>query len=216
MQSIAVYEVNGIFDFENIKIDHRESESTEVLNNVEEKLRSELFVNEQVDEFRKCSIVMDEIFKMRARVFNTPVTELIVTNSYEVYFNEVTGLLIVFANKNSAERICELFTTEFNINYSKKIFDLQTIIAVSTDVRKAQFKNVRIQTINGSQLNGNNVNTTDIYDLMLESGELSTVAVTYPFNNTEVSFSVSTTGSIVLFSTLDGAEVVTLILDLFI
>ena len=86
----------------------------------------------------------------------------------------------------------------------------------ASDVRKTQFRNVRIQTLSGSSLNGSRVNQTELYDLMYQNGELSTIAVTYPINNVEISFSVSTSGSIVIFSTIENNEILTLIEEIFL
>lgn len=86
----------------------------------------------------------------------------------------------------------------------------------SSDVRKTQFKNVRIETLNGSSLNGSRVNQTDLYDLMRQNGELSQIAVTYPINNVEISFSISTSGAIVIFSTMTNMDILTLVEELFL
>ncbi|WP_083221908.1 hypothetical protein [Dehalobacter sp. TeCB1] len=107
-----------------------------------------------------------------------------------------------------------MFQQSFNLSYIKHAFNLDDIINNSSNVKGAKFKNLTIQTINGSSLNGNRVNLTDIYDLMFQNGDLATVAVTYPFGAGEVSFSISDAGSIVLFSNLSDNEYIALIEEL--
>ena len=151
---------------------------------------------------------MDEIVKLNGRVFNKSFSEFVITNSYDAYINTKTGLLACVANKNSSDRIQEFFSNNFKFEYKKKIFDLQNIMNASNDVKRAQFKKLKIQTLHGSSISGNQVNTTSIYGLMEQAGDLSAVAVSYPFNNGDISFSVSSAGSIVLFSSLDTNELV--------
>ncbi|EUG46704.1 hypothetical protein O765_01393, partial [Staphylococcus aureus M0492] len=81
--------------------------------------------------------------------------------------------------------------------------------------RKAQFKNVTIETVTGGMLNGDQVHNTELYGLMDRAGDLSTVAVVYPFLDKEISFSVSIYGSIVLYTNITYEECLELINDLF-
>ena len=162
------------------------------------------------------STYIDEEFKIRARVLNTDVTAVVIKSTYEGYFNTEDGTLTLLATKVSADNICDFVSNQFGLDYNKKIFNLETIMDEASDVRKTQFRNVRIQTLSGSSLNGSRVNQTELYDLMYQNGELSTIAVTYPINNVEISFSVSTSGSIVIFSTIENNEILTLIEEIFL
>lgn len=175
-----------------------------------------MFANETIGNYTKISFAVDEEFKLRGRVFNADITGVVVKNTYDGYFNNVDGTLILFANRLSADTISDFVASEFQLNYTKKVFDLETIMDESSDVRKTQFKNVRIQTLNGSSLNGSRVNQTELYDLMYQNGDLSQIAVTYPINNVEISFSISTSGAIVIFSTMDNIDILTLIEELFL
>lgn len=209
MQSISVYETDNNVTEESFTNIHKQWKET--INNNEEELEFKLFVNETVDEFKRCHIIYDEIKPLKARVFQTDIDELIVTNTYEAFINISTGLLIVFANKKSADGIYNLIADSYKISYNKKLFDLKEIINQATDVTRAQFRKLNIETINGSSLSGNQVTSTNVYQIMDGSGELSTVAVTYPYNNGEIKFSVSDVGSIVIFSTVEGLGVLDLI-----
>lgn len=205
MQSISVFNLTGTL--QNDLIANRNSNIEQEVNGVNERLNFELFVNETIDGYKRCRVLLDEVIKLRARVLNTEIEEVIVNNAYEIFIHETRGTLIMLANKKSSETIREFIEKTFELEFNKKIFDLDTIIQESSNVKRAQFKNLLIETINGSSLSGNRVTDTDMYDLMLNSGELSTIAVVYPFNNTEVKFSISTSGSIVLFSTVAAEDI---------
>ena len=216
MQAISVYEINGLFDYNNVELANRSVSEVRELNETKETFTTEMFVNEVNGEYVRCSFALDEEYSIRARVFNTNVTAVVIKSTYEGYIDMNSGTLIVFANKVSSDNICDFVSNQFNLSYTKKIFDLETIMNAASDVRKTQFRNVRIQTLSGSSLNGSRVNQTDLYDLMYQNGELSTIAVTYPLNNMDVSFSVSTAGAIVVFSNIDNNEILTLIEDIFL
>lgn len=211
MQSISIYKCD-VKTFDNTKIKNKKSIKTKSVNGQNENLVTELFPSLSITSnnniYQKCNIAMDEIVKLNGRVFNKPFSEFVITNSYDAYINTKTGLLACVANKNSSDRIQEFFSNNFKFEYKKKIFDLQNIMKASNDVKRAQFKKLQIQTLHGSSISGNQVNTTNIYGLMEQAGDLSAVAVSYPFNNKDISFSVSSAGSIVLFSSLDTNELV--------
>lgn len=202
MQSISVFTPTGVFDVQDNFIKNISESIVATINGIEESLNFELFVNETIGNFTRCRVRIDEIMSLRARVLNTDVTEVIVNNAYEVFIDGVDGNLIVLANKKSAESIHEFVSHSFNLLLERKKFDLMTIIDDSSNVKRTQFRNLLIETINGSSLSGNRVTDTEMYELMLNAGDLSTIAVVYPFNNTEIKFSVSDSGSIVLFSTI--------------
>lgn len=216
MQAISVFEITNKENFEEIELVNKSSSETRELNGTQENFRTEMFVNETISNYTKLSFAVDEEFKLRGKVFNQDITGVVVKNTYDGYFNNTDGTLILFANRLSADTISEFVSAEFNLNYSKKIFDLETIMNESSDVRKTQFKNVRIQTLNGSSLNGSRVNQTELYELMYQNGDLSQIAVTYPINNIEISFSISTSGAIVIFSNMENIEILTLVEELFL
>lgn len=207
MQSISVFMPSGLFDIKDNELKNLSKTSETTVNDVTETLNFELFVNEKIGEFTRCRIRMDEVIPIKARVLNTDISELIVNNAYEVFISEESGILIVLANRKSADSIKEFISSEFHQTYERKIFDLTSIINDSSNVKRAQFRNLLIETINGSSLSGNRVTDTEMYDLMLNSGDLSTIAVVYPFNNIEVKFSISDSGSIVLFSKIEIEEI---------
>ncbi|MFP1647546.1 hypothetical protein [Enterococcus mundtii] len=216
MQAVSVFEIVDQENFESPTLENRSSSETRELNGTNETFSTEMFANETIGNYTKISFAVDEEFKLRGRVFNEDITGVVVKNTYDGYFNNVDGTLILFANRLSADTISEFVASEFQLNYTKKVFDLETIMDESSDVRKTQFKNVRIQTLNGSSLNGSRVNQTELYDLMYQNGDLSQIAVTYPINNVEISFSISTSGAIVIFSTMENIDILTLIEELFL
>lgn len=207
MQSISVFIPTGMFDLSDQGLKDLTKTSEETVNDVTETLTFELFVNEKLGEFTRCRIRMDEVVPIRARVLNTKINELIVNNAYEIFVNEDNGTLIILANRKSADSIISFMSAEFHQTYKRNRFDLMSIINDSSNVKRAQFRNLLIETIHGSSLSGNRVTDTEMYDLMLNSGELSTIAVVYPFNNTEIKFSISDSGSIVLFSNIEIEEI---------
>lgn len=215
MQSVAVFALNeenmGQFDLINQTL-----EEEQIVNGVQETITSQLFVNEVIaNNYTHCRVVLDEVVDLQVRALNTNLDQVIIQNSYEVYCNNDNRTIICLSDKKSSERIKKLFEASFNVAYNKHIFGLNDIVHESSNVKKAQFTNLKIQTINGGVLNGNRVDQTELYDEMLQNGVLSTIAVTYPFGaNGEVSFSVSNSGSIVLFSSLNTAECLELINEL--
>lgn len=207
MQSISVFDPRGLIRFREGDLKNVSTHTEQLVNDVTERLTFDLYVNEKIGNYTSCRIRMDEVISLRARVLNTEITEVVVNNAYEIFINEEDSRLIILANKKSAESIQQFITTSFNLEYEKKRFDLMSIIEDSSNVKRAQFRNLLIETINGSSLSGNRVTDTEMYELMLNAGELSTIAVVYPFNNIEIKFSISDSGSIVLFSTIIIDEV---------
>lgn len=207
MQSISVFIPTGMFSLSEQGLKNLTKTSEATVNGMTETLNFELFVNETLGEFTRCRIRMDEVIPLRARVLNTKINEVIVNNAYEIFVNEDNGILVILANRKSADNILEFMSAEFHQTYERKRFDLMSIINDSSNVKRAQFRNLLIETIHGSSLSGNRVTDTEMYDLMLNSGELSTIAVVYPFNNTEIKFSISDSGSIVLFSNIEIEEI---------
>ena len=198
MQSIWVFESSrSEVDIKNLKTTRYEN-----LNGVEEELTTELFVNEDVGEYVRCNLVVDEPKSLQVRALGQNLNSVIVRNRYEAFYRQDDGNLVVYANKNAANIIKDVFNDEFELGYQARTIELDEIINTSNNVRRAQFKNVTIETVTGGMLNGDQVHNTEIYDLMDSSGDLSTVAVVYPFLDKEISFSVSKYGSILIYTTI--------------
>lgn len=211
MQSIWVFESSrSEVDIKNLKTTRYEN-----LNGVEEELTTELFVNEDVGEYVRCNLVIDEPKSLQVRALGQNLNSVIVRNRYEAFYRQDDGNLVVYANKNAANIIKDVFNDEFELGYQARTIELDEIINTSNNVRRAQFKNVTIETVTGGMLNGDQVHNTEIYDLMDSSGDLSTVAVVYPFLDKEISFSVSKYGSILIYTTITYEECLELINDLF-
>lgn len=211
MQSIWVFESSrSEVDIKNLKTTRYEN-----LNGVEEELTTELFVNEDVGEYVRCNLVVDEPKSLQVRALGQNLNSVIVRNRYEAFYRQDDGNLVVYANKNAANIIKDVFNDEFELGYQARTIELDEIINISNNVRRAQFKNVTIETVTGGMLNGDQVHNTEIYDLMDSSGDLSTVAVVYPFLDKEISFSVSKYGSILIYTTITYEECLELINDLF-
>lgn len=214
MQSITVFEVEKNCQ-DNIKLENQCLEEQQLVNGVQESIVSQLFINEVIaNRFTNCRVVLDEIVDLQARALNQSLDQVIIQNSYEVYCNTDMTRIICLADKKRSDRIKLLFESSFNVSCNKHIFDLNDIVNESSNVKKAQFTNLTIQTINGGMLNGNRVDQTELYDEMIQNGHLSTIAVTYPFGVDEISFSVSSSGSIVLFSSLPVVECLELVNEL--
>ncbi|HDP1995643.1 TPA: hypothetical protein ACRVOW_001910 [Staphylococcus aureus] len=211
MQSIWVFESeNSKVEISNITATRQKN-----LNGVNEDLTTELFVNEGVGEYIRCNLVVDEPKSIQARALGKNLTSVILRNRYEAFYRPSDGNLVVYANKDAAHIIKDVFDEQFNLGYRERTINLDEIINTSNNVRKAQFKNVTIETVTGGMLNGDQVHNTELYGLMDRAGDLSTVAVVYPFLDKEISFSVSIYGSIVLYTNITYEECLELINDLF-
>ncbi|MGH2078774.1 hypothetical protein [Aerococcus urinaeequi] len=212
MQSVSVFNIQN--NGNSFKLDDFENSWTEEINEVSETLKFELFVNEEVQGFKRIHISMDEPFAIKARVLNTEINQVIITSKFEGFYNVNSKQIIILANKKSAERIAEQIGIELKTEVLKVVFDLQKIIQNAADVKRTQFRSLQLETINGSSLTGNKVTNTEIYRMMLEAGELSNIAVLYPFDGNQVNFTISDSGSIVLLTSLDEEEIIQLILEL--
>ncbi|MGX7048503.1 hypothetical protein RU86_GL000549 [Lactococcus piscium] len=208
MQSVSVYGVNGSLAFDNSKIDDFTKKEEKVVSGHTEELSFQLFKNEMIGTYTRCRIVMDEVFSLRARVFGQDTTEVIVNVEYDILIANETGKLIILANKKSCDKISEYISEEFGVNYQKIAYNLPRIIEDSTDVKKAQFRKVRIETIHGSSISGTRVTDTNVFKDFDGAGELSNIAVVYSVNGEEVSFSISDIGSIVIFSTITEMQII--------
>lgn len=210
MQSIWIFESTKA----DVEINNVKTSRTETLNEVEEELSTELFVLDEIGEYIRCNLVVDEAKSIQARALGQNLNSIILRNRYEAFYRKDDGNLVVYANKNAAHIIKDVFNDEFGLNYVARQINLNEIINTSNNVRKAQFKDVTIETVTGGMLNGDQVHNTEIYDLMDSSGVLSTVAVVYPFLEKEISFNVSIYGSLLLYTTITYEECLQLINDL--
>lgn len=214
MQSLTIFKpvVENEYkdeDLENIKTSRKET-----INDKEESLEFQLFFNEKIQDYIRCHIRMEESFAIEGRIGEQEISEVIITSTYEAFLNFKNGTLLVLANKKSAEIINSQFHDYYGTSSEKHIIDLQDIISESTNVKRTQFRRLTIETINGSSLSGNNVTDTELYRTMLDAGELSAIAVTYPYDGDDVSFSISDSGSIVIFSTMTNEEILNFIKQL--
>lgn len=206
MQSVSVYGVSRSSTFDNKKINHFIKKEEKNVSGHNEELSFQLFKNETIGTYTRCRIVMDEIYSLRARVFGQDTTEVIINVEYDVLIDNDTGKLIILANKKSCDKISDYISEEFGVKYQKISYKLPSIIDDSTDVKKAQFRKVRIETIHGSSITGTRVTDTNVFKDFDGAGELSNIAVVYSVNGEEVSFSISDIGSIVIFSTLNEIQ----------
>lgn len=210
MQSIWIFDTerNGI------EIENLTTSRTEEINGYEENLTTELFINEQIGEYIKCNLVVDEIKPIQARALGTNLNSVIVRNRYEAFYRKADGNLVVYANKGAANIIKDVLNKKYDMSYVARTIELQEIINTANNVRRVQFKNVTIETVTGGALNGDQVHNTELFELMDGSGVLSTVAVVYPFLDKEISFSVSVYGSLLLYTNITYEECLQLINDL--
>lgn len=207
MQSISIFRPRNTRRYTEDELNTIRTSRTEVINDTEENLNFQMFFNEQIGDYRKCHIRMDEPFSIEGRVLNREITEIIITETYDAFLNTETGLFFVLANKKSADLINQQFDQQFEEPYERLILDLEDIIRNSSNVKRTQFRRLTIETIHGSSLSGNRVTDTEMYRTMLDAGELSTIAVIYPFDGSDVSFSISDSGTMVMFSNISGEEI---------
>lgn len=210
MESIWIFET----DKKGIKIENSTAIRTETLNGVEEELHTELYINENIEDYVRCNLVVDEIKSIKARALGKDLNGVIVKNRYEAFYRESDGNLVVYANKNAALIIKQIFNDKFDFDYKARTIVLEEVINSSNNVRKAQFKDVKIETLTGGMINGDQVHNTEIFGLMDDSGNLSTVGVVYPLFDKEVSFTISIYGSILLYTNLTYEECLELIKQL--
>ena len=214
MQSLTIFKPDTNREYKENELKNIKTSRKEIINDNEENLEFQLFFNEKIGNYIRCHIRMEEPFAIEGRIGEQEISEVIITSTYEAFLNFEDGTFLVLANKESAEIINNQFHNYYEISSKKHIIDLQDIISESTNVKRTQFRRLAIETINGSSLSGNNVNDTELYRIMLDAGELSAIAVTYPFAGDDVSFSISDTGSIVIFSAMTNEEILIFIKQL--
>ena len=213
MKSAWVFFTNVGFTMEHLK--NYSKEVKEKVNDVEELLKTQIFVNEEVlNRYTYCRVVMDEIIDISGRAFNKELQSVVVNNSYDVYVDNESGKIICLCSKQSVNFIKEVFEEMLKIRYSAYTFDLNSIINDSSNVKRAQFRNLSIQTLNSGMIKGNRVNDTEMFLDMLQNGDLSNIIVMYPFGNQDISISVSSSGSLLLYTHLQDSEFIQLIHNL--
>ncbi|MNM84055.1 hypothetical protein D3C81_961290 [compost metagenome] len=89
---------------------------------------------------------------------------------------------------------------------NKHQFNILGIIDDSTDVRGARF-DVRIETVTGVSLKGSNINGTQYYANMIQTGQLTGVVVTYDYGERTITFRVSVDGTLLFYSGMSEYEV---------
>lgn len=177
------------------------------VNGVEEELKTTIFVNENIlDSYIHCRVVMDEIFDINGRAFNRNLAHVIVQSSYDVYVGSESGVLITLCNKKSSDRIKDIFQEMLGMTYVNYSFDLNTIVFDSSNVKKASFTNLTIQTLSSGIIKENKVNDTEIFEDMIQNGELTNIIVAYPFGMQDINISVSSSGSLILYTNLADEE----------
>lgn len=214
MQSLTIFKPDIKKEYKDEELKNIKTSRIETINNSEEKLEFQLFFNEKLDDYIRCHIRMEEPFSIDGRIGEQEISEVIITSTYEAFLNIKDGTLVVLANKKSAEIIDNQFHKYYKTNSEKHIINLQDIISESTNVKRTQFRRLTIETIHGSSLSGNNVTDTELYRTMLDAGELSAIAVTYPYDGDDISFSISDSGSIVIFSSIANEEILNFIKQL--
>lgn len=214
MQSLTIFKPDTNREYKENELKNIKTSRKEIINDNEENLEFQLFFNKKIGNYIRCHIRMEEPFAIEGRIGEQEISEVIITSTYEAFLNFEDGTFLVLANKENAEIINNQFHNYYKISSKKHIIDLQDIISESTNVKRTQFRRLAIETINGSSLSGNNVNDTELYRIMLDAGELSAIAVTYPFDGDDVSFSISDSGSIVIFSAMTNEEILIFIKQL--
>lgn len=207
MQSITIFKPDNIKKYQDDELVNIKRSRKETINDREESLDFQLYFNEKLNNYVRCHIRMEEPFSIVGRIGEQEISEVIITSTYEAFLNIEDGTLLALANKKSAEIIDRQFHEFFKINSNKHIIDLQDVISESTNVKRTQFRKLTIETIHGSSLSGNNVTDTEMYRIMLDAGELSAIAVTYPYDGEDISFSITDSGSIVIFSNMTSEEI---------
>lgn len=185
------------------------TEDTKEVNGVEENLTTQVFVNEVVlEKYIHCRVIVDEILDINGRAFNRELNQIIVQNKYDAYIDNETGLLICLCGKKSSSRIKLVFEKMLNISYNGFHFDLNMIMYDSSNVKRTTFTNLSIQTLSTGIIKGNRVNDTELFAELVRNGDLSNIIVAYPFGAEDINVSVSTSGSMILYSDLTDDEYV--------
>lgn len=202
------------------EFDTQHYETTQNINNFEEKLETWIMKNEvSPTGYQNFRIITDEVYKQRVRVKGEVVDEVIKQELHLAYvkvekdLRNGTGSLVTLCKKADSFKVKEIFEERFNLKFEQHSFNVLDIIEASADVRNANF-DVKIETVNGITMKGTRVHNTEYYANMLRTGELTAVIVNYDTPDKTITFRVSTDGSILLYSSLDDYEILELIEDL--
>lgn len=212
MKSANVYTTEGIILEENLQ--NFKSTTKVNVNLKDENLTNEIFLNETLDGgYRYCRVVMEEIVDFIGRTGDTYFSQAIVKNEYDVFISIRDRRLICMAGKKSVDRIKKLFEEMLKVEFNLHSFNLEEITNNSSNIKKAKFSDLTIQTLTSSILQGNRINETEIFIELIENGEIRNITALYPFGNKDVSFLVSQ-GSILLYTALTKEEYLRLICEL--
>lgn len=191
-------------------------EEMKMVNGFKEKIETNVLQNElSPSGYRNYRVITDEIYDQRVRVKGEVIDQVIMQELYQAYSDEKNNnnRLITLCRKEDAFKVKNIFENKFNLKYEQHVFDLLKIINESTDVRSAKF-NVKIETVNSITMKGTNVNSTNYYERMLNSGQLTGVIVSYDMADQTVTFRISTEGSILLYSSLSEYQILDLVDEL--
>jgi len=193
-------------DLTNLIRDHHHFAETRVVNNFEETLNTWIQTNEVTRSgYRNYRILTDEVFDFRARVRGEEIDQVIRQGWYEVYYHPTHQRIVALCKKEDAFKVADLFENRFQLNVIKHRFNILEIIAQSADVKGARFE-VQIETVTGLSLKGSNINNTQYYANMLQSGQLTGVIVSFDHGDRVITFRVSVDGTLLFYSALTSHE----------
>ncbi|MEK4474370.1 hypothetical protein NSQ91_14230 [Paenibacillus sp. FSL R7-0048] len=179
---------------------------TQRVNEFDENLETWIFVNETSPEgYQNFRIVTDEVLDFRARVKGELISQVVKQGIYQIYYHPQRRRLVAICRKEDAFKAAGIFENRFPMLLAKHKFNILGIIGESSDVRGARF-NVQIETVTGVSLKGSNIDGTQYYANMIETGKLAGVVVTFDHGDRTVTFRVSVDGTLLFYSALDEYE----------
>ncbi|WP_405173804.1 hypothetical protein [Paenibacillus sp. FSL H8-0260] len=179
---------------------------TKRVNNYDEDLDTFIYaLTTSSAGYKNYQIVTDEILDYRARVKGEMIDQVVKQGIYEIYYHPERRRLIALCRKEDAFKATGIFELRFPMHLEKHQFNILGIIADSADVRGARF-NVEIETVTGVSLKGSNIDGTQYYSSMLESGQLTGVIVTYDHGDRTITFRVSVDGTLLFYTGLAVGE----------
>ena len=217
MKSISIYDLLPNQQDEQKPLEPYSKKSTELINNVDEELNTQLTLNELLQNgYRGFSVLTDKVYSMNVRVFGQYAQQVIQQELYQAFFKEKNmrpngiGALVTLCKAEDSISVKEVLETHFNMHFAKHGFNILKIIEKSNDVRNAKF-NVKIETVRSISMKGTRVHDTHYYERLLNNGELKAVIVTFDAMAGEVTFRISTDGKILLYSDLNVSEILDLV-----
>ncbi|MEE4577882.1 hypothetical protein [Paenibacillus polymyxa] len=179
---------------------------TKRVNNYDEELDTFIYANETSPSgYQNYRIVTDEVLDYRARVKGELIDQVVKQGIYEIYYHPSQRRLVALCRKEDAFKATGIFEVRFPMQLEKHRFNILGVIAESSDVRGARF-NVEIETVTGVSLKGSNIDGTQYYINMLQSGQLTGVVVTYDHGEKTVTFRISVDGTLLFYSALAEYE----------